>query len=195
MRIALLLVLVLAPVATAAGASEPLRASRQTIVFGRAVILFGQFTNRLPDQTVILRAKEYGDSTYTTVGVETTKSVGRWQTVVMPTIATKYEARTVSEVSAPLEIHVRPHVSLKRRGGRFVVRVISTASYEDRFVLIQRRSGRAWKRIARVAVSRTPGRFEVPLPRGVSRVRAYLPRSQAGRGYVAGISPAVVVRR
>jgi hypothetical protein len=195
MRIALLLVLALAPVATAGGGSEPLRASSGTIVFGRGVILFGQFTNRLPDQTVIVRAKEYGDPTYTTVGVATTKRAGRWQTAATPTIGTKYEARTASEVSAPLEIHVRPHVSLKRQGRRFVVRVISTVSYEGRFLVIQRRSAGSWKRIARVVVSRTPGRFDVPLPRGLSRVRAYLPRSQAGSGYVAGISPTVVVRR
>jgi hypothetical protein len=194
MRIALAVVLVLIPVAAAAPTSEPLRASRQTIVFGREVVLFGRFTNRLPDQTVIVRAKEHGATTYETIGVATTKSGGRWRTVVTPTIRTTYQARTVSEVSAPLEIHVRPHVSLKRRGQRFVARVVSTASYEGRFLVIQRRAQRGWRRLGRVVVSRTPRRFEIPLPRGSSRLRAYLPRSQAGAGYVAGLSPTIVVR-
>jgi hypothetical protein len=195
MRGAFLIVLVLAPLAAAATGSGPLRASSDPIVFGRELILFGQFTNRLPDQTVILRAKEYGDPTYTTVSVATTKKAGRWRVAVAPTIQTTYQASTVSEVSAPLDIHVRPHVSLKRRGGRFVLRVISTANYEGRFVLIQRRASRRWLRVAQVTVSRRPRRFTVPLPHGMSRVRAYLPRSQAGPGYVAGVSPAVVVRR
>jgi hypothetical protein len=158
-------------------------------------VLFGQFTNRLSDQTVIVRAKEFGDPTYTTVSVATTGSRGRWRVTVAPTIQTTYQVRTVSESSAPLDIHVRPHVSLKRRGGRFVLQVVSTASYEGRFVLIQRRVSRTWKQVAWVTLSRVPQRFTIPLPHGRSRLRAYLPRSQAGAGYVAGVSPSVVVRR
>ena len=194
MRIMLVIPLLLASTAVAAGGG-PLRASTDVIVFGHELVLFGQFTNRLPDQTVIVRAKEPGDPGYTTVSVATTGSRGRWRVRVTPTIETTYEARTVSEASAPLVIHVRPHVSLKRRQGRFVVRVVSTASYEGRFVLIQRRASGRWRAIGRVIVSAKPRRFNVALPRGSSTLRAYLPRSQAGRGYVAGVSPPIVVRR
>lgn len=195
MRTAVALALALAPLAAASRASEPLRASPGTIVFGREAVLFGQFTNRLPDQTVILRAKEHGDPTFTTVGVATTRRAGRWRTVVTPTIGTTYEARTENEVSAPVEIRVRPHVSLRQRRGRFVLRVISTVSYEGRYLFIQRRVRGRWVRLARVTVSRDPRRFNVRLPRGTSRVRAYLPRAQAGPGYVAGVSAVVIVRR
>jgi hypothetical protein len=194
-KASLLIALALGPVAAAGTGSGPLRASRDPIVFGHEVILFGQFTNRLPDQTVTVRAKEYGDPGYTTVSVATTGRRGRWHVTVTPTIQTKYEAGTVSETSAPLEIHVRPHVVLKRQRAGFVVRVISTTSYEGHFVLIQRRLSGRWTRVARVTVSRRPRRFTIPLPHGRSRVRAYLPRSQAGAGYVAAASPSVVVRR
>jgi hypothetical protein len=194
-RTVLTLVLALTPLASAARASEPLRASPGTAVFGREVVLYGQFTNRLPDQTVVVRAKEYGDTTYSTVGVATTRRAGRWRTVVMPTIGTMYEARTENEASAPLEVRVRPHVALSRRSGRFVVSVVSTVSYERRFLMIQRRVRGRWVRVVRVVVRRKPRRFTVPLPHGLSHVRAYLPRSQAGGGYVAGISKAVLVRR
>jgi hypothetical protein len=195
MRIALALVLVLTPAARAAEASEPLLASRTTIVFGGEVTLFGRFTNGFADQPVILREKEYGDTAYSTLAVLTTKRGGRWRMTVTPAILTSYLASTENERSAPLDIHVRPRVSLTRNRGRFVARVVSNATYEHRFILIQRRARRGWTRIARIVLSRKPRRFNVPLPLGVSRLRAYLPRSQAGAGYVAGFSPAIVVRR
>jgi hypothetical protein len=195
MRIALALVFVLTPVAGAAETSEPLLASRTTIVFGGEVTLFGKFTNGFPDQPVVLRAKEHGDTAYSTLAVLATKKGGRWRTTVTPAIQTSYEANTENERSAPLDIRVRPRVSLTRNRGRFLARVVSNATYEQRFLLIQRRTQRGWTRIARIVLSRKPRRFNVHLPLGVSRLRAYLPRSQAGAGYVAGFSPAIVIRR
>src|SRR2546423_3709276 len=189
MRIALALVFVFAPVASAADASEPLLASRRTIVFGGEVALFGRFTNGFPDQPVILRAKEHGDTAYSTLAVLTTKRRGRWRTTVTPAIQTSYQVNTENERSAPLDIQVRPRVSLTRNRGRFVARVVSNATYEHRFLLIQQRTQRGWTRVARIVLSRKPRRFNVPLPLGISRLRAYLPRSQAGAGYVAGFSP------
>jgi hypothetical protein len=189
------LVFVLTPVAVAAGASGPLLASRTTVVFGREVLLFGRFANGFADQAVVLRAKEFGETKYSTLAVLTTKSGGRWRMSVTPTIQTSYQVSTASERSARLEIHVRPRVSLTRSGGHFVARVVSSATYEDRYLLMQRLDLRGWKRIARIVLSRKPRRFDVKLPLGVSKVRAYLPRSQAGAGYVAGFSPTVVIRR
>jgi hypothetical protein len=195
MRIALIFALAVTPLALAAEAAEPLRATPGTIVFGRKVTLFGQFTNRLSDQTVIVRARELGDPGFTTVGVTTTKSGGRWRTTVAPTIATTYRVSTVTELSAPVTVHVRPFVVLRRRGGRFFVRVVSTASYQNHFVLIQRRSGGRWATVGRVTLRHEPRRFSVTLPRGSSRVRAFLPRSQAGAGYAPGFSSTVAVRK
>ena len=195
MRPLLLIALTLAPLASASVGSNPLRASTDPLVFGKPLVLFGQFANRLSDQTVILQAKEFGDPAYTTVSVATTKAGGRWRLVVSPTIQTTYQASTVSERSAPLDIHLRPHVSLKPRGRGFVLRVVSTASYEGRFVLIQRRVSKRWHEVGRVVVSKTPRGFNIALPKGTSRLRAYLPRSQAGAGYVAGVSTPIVVTR
>jgi hypothetical protein len=193
--LAVIVAVVLAPPAAGVPTTEPLRASPATIVFGRSTVLHGQFANRIPDQPVAVRARQYGERSYTTVGEPSTGAQGRWRLTVSPTIGTTYEVRTENEVSAPLVVHVRPRVSLSRRSGRFVVRVTSTVSYEGRFLLIQRRVGGRWARAARVVVSRRPRRFGVPLPHGRSQIRAYLPRAQAGAGYVAGISPTIAVRR
>ncbi len=125
----------------------------------------------------------------------TTRSGGRWSLNVTPAIETDYEATSLTEQAGPLTIRVRPRVTLRRRGGRFVVLAVSTASYQGRVVWLQRRTAKGWKRIAKIVLRARPRRFDVRLPRGVSRLRAYLPKSQAGAGYLAGFSAAISVRR
>jgi hypothetical protein len=195
MRLALLVALALAPAALAVPLTEPVHATLTTIVFGQNVRLSGRFTHRLADQPVVLSAKEYGDTAYASVAVLSTSQGGRWVTTIAPSIQTSYKASSLGETTAALAIRVRPRVALRRAHGHWVVRVFSTGSYAGRFVLIQLRDGGAWKNLGRVVLRRKPRRFDVRLPRGMSRVRAYLPRSQAGRGYLAGTSATAVVRR
>jgi hypothetical protein len=73
--------------------------------------------------------------------------------------------------------------------------VLSTLSYEQRFVFLLRRKSRGWITLTRVVLSSKPRTFGVRLPRGISRVRIFLPRSQAGAGYLPSSSATVVVRR
>src|SRR4051812_18718186 len=195
MRLALFVALALAPAALAAPLTEPVHATRTTIVFSQNVGLSGRFTHGLADQPVVLAAKEYGDAAYASVAILSTSPGGRWLTTIAPSIQTSYKASSLGETTAPLAIRVRPRLSLSRAHGHWVVRVFSTGSYAGRFVLIQLRAGETWKNFGRVVLRRKPRRFDLRLPHGVSRVRAYLPRTQAGRGYLAGTSATAVVRR
>jgi hypothetical protein len=191
----LALALALVPVGVSAAATSPVHASRASDAFGGPVTLSGTFAHGLAEEPVVVLAKEHGEKTYSSAALLTTKSGGRWSVVVRPTIETSYEATSLNDQTPPLTIGVRPKVTLGRTGRQFVARVVSTVSYEHHFVLLQRRARRGWKTLQRVVLGRTPRRFRVRLPHGLSRVRIFLPRSQAGAGYLPAFSRTVSVRR
>jgi hypothetical protein len=47
----------------------------------------------------------------------------------------------------------------------------------------------------RIKLSQRPHKFDVELAHGLSRLRVFLPRAQAGAGYLPGFSKTVLVRR
>ncbi len=178
----------------AGAATAPVRARPATVVFGKSVRLSGQFAHGLSGQTGNVLAKAYPERAFgSNAQVETTRG-GRWSLSVAPTIQTTYAAASGSEIAPSMTVRVRPWLTLVRRGDHFFARVVSTASYERRYVLLQRRGRRGWRTLRRVELSRRPSRFDAALPHGRSLVRIFLPRSQAGRGYVASASAPVVVR-
>jgi hypothetical protein len=191
----LALALALVPAAAGAAWTAPPHASRPDVVFGGGLVLSGTFAHGLADQPVIVLAKQQGESAYSSTALITTKSGGRWSVSVHPTIHTSYEASSLAERTPPVEIGVRPRVTLVRTAGHFVARVLSAASYEHRFVLLQRRGAHGWKTLKRVVLRRKPRKFDVQLPHGLSRLRIFLPRSQAGAGYLSNFSRTLLVRR
>jgi hypothetical protein len=191
----LALALALVPAASAAAATGPLHANRPDIVFGGGVVLSGKFDHGLADQSVVLLAKQHGETSYSSVALLETKAGGRWSSTVTPTIETSYEATSLAEHTPALAIKVRPRVTLARSRGRFVARVLSAASYEGHFVLLQRRGAHGWKTMRRIKLSQRPRKFDAKLSHGLSRLRIFLPRAQAGAGYLPGFSKTVLVRR
>jgi hypothetical protein len=189
------LALALVPATVGVASTDAPHASRPDVGFGAAVTLSGKFAHGLAEQPVVLMAKEHGEKTYSSNALLTTSSGGRWKATVSPTIETSYEASSLGEQTPPVRIGVRPRVTLARRNGRFLARVVSTASYQHRYVVLQRRGARGWKTLKRIVLSTRPRRFHVTLPRGVSRVRLWLPGSQAGAGYLPSTSETVLVRR
>jgi hypothetical protein len=97
-------------------------------------------------------------------------------------------------------IAVRPRIGLgivSVARGIFTTRATSDEDYAGRTVLFQRRgSFGQWITLKRVRLGDVEtARFQARLPKGVSRVRVYMSPAQAGPGYLAGISPARLVRR
>jgi hypothetical protein len=191
----LALALALVPAASVAAATGPMHATRPDIVFGGGVVLSGKFDHGQADQSVVLVAKQHGEASYSSVALLATKAGGRWSLRVTPTIETSYEASSLTEQTPALTIKVRPRVTLARSRDRFVARVLSAVSYEGHFVKLQRRGAHAWKTIRRIKLSQRPRKFDVKLPHGLSRLRVFLPRAQAGAGYLPGFSKTVLVRR
>jgi hypothetical protein len=74
----------------------------------------------------------------------------------------------------------------------------SAISYAHGTAFVQRRSGFGeWVSIKRVVLRGCPfaNRTTVRLPKGLSRVRVLLPKSQAGAGYIAGVSRTLLIVR
>jgi hypothetical protein len=187
-------VLGVGPAALAAPAADTIHAPR-AVKFGGHVVISGRFATAPEGQPVEIRFRGFGDPSFATLALVPTDANGRWHISTEPAIATKYEAAWLTNRAGPISVGVRPLVTLRRRGQRFVVGVRSSATYQNRYVLLQRRVGRRWKKVAKVVLRRRPRRFDASLPRGRSRVRAFLPASQAGAGYLPSASVVVVVRR
>jgi len=99
-------------------------------------------------------------------------------------------------------VTVRPKVTLVKRYVRngkasFKTGVVSSASYADKYVLLQRRnSAGGWTTVKRIKLGDISSRvFSVRIPSGRSKWRTYLQVTMAGAGYVASWSPTRTVRR
>jgi Tol biopolymer transport system component len=123
---------------------------------------------------------------------------GGWGYVDSPAVGTRYQARAGRELTAETVVDVQPKIMLVRVAGRrglLETRVTSEHSYAGRSVLVERRTRTgSWVRLRRLKLGpRSSARFLAP--RGRSRLQVYMPRSQAGAGYVGGSSRSLVVRR
>jgi hypothetical protein len=79
----------------------------------------------------------------------------------------------------------------------FYVKVAADHSLAGKVVYFQRLSsfGQWVSRKKLVLNALSAKRFRARLPHGRSRVRVFIPQAQAGSGYLAGFSRALVVRR
>ena len=80
---------------------------------------------------------------------------------------------------------------------RYVAKVTSDLGYGGHWVLVQRRNALGgWHSVKRVFLgSSSRAVFRMRLPHGRSVLRLFLPESQAGAGYVSGLSHLLFVRR
>ena len=183
-----------------APASVAIAASRTIVVYGGSVRLSGTISSGQPNETVQLLVQQFRETTSTRTATLTTGPGGAWSVVVKPTIQTTYQVRWKNVTSAPATIRVRPRVGLSVLSSRpavFRTKVTSAISYAGKLVYLQRRNalGR-WVSIKRVRLnSLSAATFRATLPRGLSRVRVFIPQTQAGPGYLAGWSAVRLVRR
>jgi plastocyanin len=182
------------------------QAAPTLIVYGGSVTLSGAVSSKQAGQTVNVFAKPFGQTQFATVGSATTGANGAWSFVVKPRLQTAYEARWRPQgpvVTSPqTTVNVKPQVGLVRRAvaGRvvtFFTKVRGARSFAGKFVYLQRRNslGR-WVNLKRVTLASTSAAtYRVRLPRGRSRVRAFMPAAQAAPGYVAGTSRVLTLTR
>src|SRR5205823_15048362 len=116
-----------------------------------------------------------------------------------PTIQTTYQASWMATASHTVTIKVRPLVALKlvsATTGMFSVTVTGERAFTGKFVLVERLTSAGVTIVKHVTLdASSSATFSVRLHRGLSRLRAVIPSSQAAPGYITGTSNVVAVRR
>lgn len=196
----------------AAVGSPSLSASKRKVVYGGSVVLSGKVPTGKAGEKVSLTARVLlpnGTRQASVVSQTTTDTEGTFRFTHAPTAHTSYTVSwqatpATSTTSAAAGVAVAPRVGLgvvRTLSNRRVVlstKATSAIPYAGRSVYVQRRNSFGeWVSIKRVILTSNTlaTRTTVRLPRGLSRIRVFMPKAQAGTGYVAGVSRTILVRR
>jgi plastocyanin len=180
----------------APAANVTLGAATGTVIYGNSTTVSGAVTNQLANQPVTLTSQPYGKGTQS-VASTSTQAAGAFSFGVSPTIQTSYQAHYHSTNSPAVTVSVAPRVGFGLKGRLYVAKVTSDLSYGGRYVLVQKRNALGgWKTLKHVYLgANSRAVFRVALAKGRSVLRLALPASQAGAGYVAGLSRLLPVKR
>jgi plastocyanin len=180
----------------APAANVTLSAAGQTVTYGNSTRLSGTVTNQLVNEPVTLTSQPFGKGIQS-LATTTTQANGAFTFGVSPTIQTEYRAHWRTTNSNPVTINVAPRVGFGLSGRLYVAKVISDLTYGGHWVLVQRRNVLGgWHSVKRVFLNdNSRAVFRLRLPHGRSVLRLVLPSSQAGQGYVQGLSRLLAVRR
>jgi plastocyanin len=172
-----------------------LSASSVQVVYGSGTTLSGAVSNQLTNEPVVLTAQPFGKGTQS-IDTTTTTSNGTFSFSVSPTIRTAYAAHWRTADSSPVTVAVAPRVGFGLSGRIYTAKVTSDLNYGGHYVWVQRHSAAlGWTNIKRVYLGSTSrATFTLRLRHGLTTLRLVLPSSQAGDGYVAGLSRTLVVR-
>ena len=181
-----------------------LAARRRVVVYGGPVVLGGTAYPGQPCSPpparaprLVVEGRAVGTARFARrarTGLAIELSGGALARRTAPALLDLYRALWSEHYSRTLRVDVRPRVTLRRSANRYLrVTVRSARSCRGRWVALQRRTGRGWRFARAVHLGRgSTAKFRPALRRGV--VRIYVPRSVAGRGYVAGFSRPIQLR-
>ena len=173
----------------APAANVTLTGSTSTVTYGDNTTVSGTVTNQLANEPVTLMSQPYGKGTQS-IATQTTSANGSFSFGVSPTIQTAYQAHWRTTNSPSVTVNVAPRVGFGLNGRLYVAKVTSDLNYAGKYVLVQRRNALGgWKTLKHVYLGSTSRAvFGLRLPKGHSVLRLALPPSQAGAGYVQGLS-------
>lgn len=175
-----------------------LNAASSTVVYGSGTTLSGKASGlvQLQGETVSLTAQPFGKGAQSLQSTSTAAD-GSYQFAVSPTIQTAYQSHWRTADSAQVQVNVAPRVGFGRSDRTFTAKVTSDLGYSGHYVWLQRHSSAlGWTNIKRVFLgSASTASFMVRLAHGRTLLRLVLPLSQAGGGYVAGLSRSILVIR
>lgn len=169
-------------------------ATKSAVTCCETTRLGGTVSTGKAGETITILAKPFGQLTSVVAGATTTTDGGDWSIPVRPYVQTTYQAKTASSIGAPLTIKVHPRVGLGFQNRTFTTKVTGgngATSFAGKIVWFQRKpvAGGSWTTLQRVVLDTNSfARFTAKLPRGNQLVRVYLPQSEAGAGYLDGVS-------
>ena len=180
-----------AAVTTVTPVTTTLVASTAETTCCQIVHLSGTASPGTAGEQITILAHQSGQLASYPATTATTDASGNWTASVTPKIATTYTAQTATSTSTPLAVKVHPRVGFGINGNNFSAKITGLGSFAGKVAFFQTlNSSGGWRRLATVVIN--PGsvaHFKVALQRGHTyTVRIYLPRSQAGSGYLDGVS-------
>jgi len=176
-------------------ATTTISANRSLTTCCQAVRLSGTVSTQKAGVTVTILATEVGAVAAEPVATATTDSTGTWTVVVRPAVKTTYQAQVGTAPTAGVTINVAPRVGLGINGRRWTVKVTGRDSFAGSLVLIQRRAGYHWVTVGRVILNLSSiGHYISHTRHAHWTIRAYVPSSETGPGYMAGASHTVRIR-
>jgi plastocyanin len=180
-------------------------ASKALVVYGGTVTLSGATSSKRAGETVTILAQPLGSAALVAIGSVTTEGGGSWSFIVRPKLETVYGARwkpAATATSSPVKVQVRPQLlfRVKAASGRtvtFFTKARAARSLAGKVLYLQRRNAFGqWVILRKATLTATSAvTFKARLPAGRSRVRMFMPKAQAGAGYLAGISRTLVLVR
>ncbi len=197
--------------ALAAGAGAATQATTLSIaanptlvVYGKTTIVSGTLSPAKANQNVTVQGQECGKPNYAKAATVKTSSAGAYTTTITPTVATNYQARLKTTVSAVVSVKVKPVVKLtKVARGSYTAQVTAGQSLTGKVVLVQRYSKlkKRWLGVKKVTLTTaTAGTVKPTMATSAafkakvalrSRVRLLLSAPQAAPCYVSAISNVV----
>jgi len=173
--------------------TSTLTASTSIVTCCQSATLSGTVSTSKAGEPITILAQEFDEDVFRPIGSTTTSSGGQWSFKVRPSIQTLYQAKTSTSTTPALTVRVHPRVGLGFQRGIFSTKVTGgsgATSFAGKVVFFQRRTAAGrWRTLEKVVLDlNSTARFHKKLPRGVSFVRVYLTKAQAGPGYLDGVS-------
>ena len=166
------------------------------VVFGNTFTISGAVPSKKAGETVRILARAYGPQRFERVGTITTTANGNWTFTSRPRITTSYLAVWRVNMTASVTARVTPRLDLALSKAMLTVTARAANPLRGRSLVVQlRQTGTQWHNV-RIVVLGPASRAKVPFtaPRGLSEIRLYISKDQAGAGYIAGFSGVLVYR-
>lgn len=174
-----------------------LAASASTVVYDTQVTLSGVVSNHAAGEQVTIYYQPYPQPNLVQRTTVLTTTGGAYSFIVEPQILTTYQAAWKGAFATPTTIQVQPKLTLGRNGA-WIVHASGGHGFAGRSVQLQRLNGATgqWVTLKKVQLNaKSSARFDLLLPKGVSKLRLTMSVNQAGAGYLGVIGPTITWRR
>ena len=139
-------------------------ATPTTVKFGGTVTLSGKLTGaNNSGRTVTVRQDPFPVDNFADAGTATTNATGDWSLTQQPAVNTRYQARVGGDESTPVDVLVRPAITLKlgdrtpARGQRVRFSGMLCPEHDGVAVALQRRTATGWRTVARPVLKDVAG--------------------------------------
>ena len=166
------------------------------VLYGHSTTIRGRLWNGQAGEPITIKAWTFSHSSPVTLATVRTSANGKWSLRVAPRVQTSYVAQwTALYVSPRVRVGVAPAITISRlTGDRIATHVTAGKSLAGRTVIVQKQvAPGVWVKVAHATLNRDSSAI-VPLTISAATIRVALSVNEAGAGYLAGSSRALVYK-